>query len=143
MLTPQTIFCLPVYYVVIVTSILYWFCSYLQVLCFGILVASAVAISNINDIFEGAPDGSDAADDRDKYRGVAGWLLFVGIAGLITQVAMAIIRGLYYGEIVTSQFIIFGITVSINFYIIVYTQIKATSHGIFNSYIYHGHKWFI
>ena len=108
-----------------VTSILYCLCLYIQVLCFGVLIASGVAIANINDVFKNAQDDSDAADDRDKYRDVAGWLLFVGIAGLITEITIAIIRGLYYGEIIKSQFVIFGITVSTNVYVIVYTQTKA------------------
>ena len=132
-------FCLPVYYIVTVTSILYCFCWYLQVLCLGVLIASAVAISNINNVFEDVDEDSDAADDRDKYRDVAGWLLFVGIAGLITQIIMAIIRGLYYGEVITSHFLIFGITVSINVYIMVYTQIKASSHGITTIH----HSWYV
>ena len=121
------------------TIILYCLCSYIQVLCFGVLVASGVAISNANDYFKDVPDDSDAADDRDKYIDVAGWLVFVGIAGLITQVIMAIIRGLYYGEVITSHFLIFGITVSINVYIIVYTQIKSISHGTATMH----HNWYV
>ena len=122
------------------TSILDCLCLFLQVLCFGVLVASGVAISNINDLFEDAPSGSPAADDSDQYRGVAGWLLFVGIAGLVTQIIMAIIRGLYYGEAIASQFAIFGITVSIfNVYIIVNTLIKATSNGITSIH----HCWYV
>ena len=121
------------------TIILYCLCSYIQVLCFGVLVASGVAISNANDYFKDVPDDSDAADDRDKYIDVAGWLVFVGIAGLITQVIMAIIHGLYYGEVITSHFLIFGITVSINVYIIVYTQIKVISHGTATMH----HNWYV
>ena len=87
---------------------------YLQILCLGVLIVSGAAIYYINDVFEDVDEDSTLADDRDKYEDVAGWLLFVGIAGLITQVIMAIIRGLYYGEVITSHFLIFGITVSIN-----------------------------
>ena len=87
---------------------------YLQILCLGVLIASGAAIYYINDVFEDVDEDSTLADDRDKYEDVAGWLVFVGIAGLITQIIMAIIRGLYYGEVITSHFLIFGITVSIN-----------------------------
>lgn len=75
------------------------------------MIASAVTLSTINDLFED-PEG-EAADDEEQYRGVAGWLLFVGIAGLITQVIVIILRGLYYGEIIKAQFVAFAIVVSL------------------------------
>ena len=93
---------------------------YLQVICCGVLVASAIAIADITDLFKNDGEDLTAADDRDKYRDVAVWLLSVGFVGLTTQIIIAIIRGLYYSEIITSWFAIFGITVSINVYIIVY-----------------------
>jgi len=45
------------------------------------------------------------------YRAVAGFMVFVGIAGIITQVIFTIIRALFYGEVITSQFTVFGILV--------------------------------
>ena len=89
---------------------------YLQVFCLGILIASAVALSNINELYEDVPDDSDAADDRDQYRDVAGWLLFVAIVGMVVQIVMVIVRALYYGEVITNQFVAFGIIVSYNVY---------------------------
>ena len=102
------------------SGILICICSYLQVICCGVLIASAIAIADITDLFKDDGENLTGADDRDKYRDVAVWLLSVGFVGLITQAIIAIIRGLYYGEIITSWFAIFGITVSINVYIIVY-----------------------
>ena len=86
----------------------------LQVFCLGVLIASAVALSNIDSFFEDASEDSDFADDRDRYRGVAGWMLFVAIAGIVIQAVMTIVRALYYGEVITSQFNVFGIIVSFN-----------------------------
>ena len=80
------------------------------------MIASAVALSSIEDLYpDDIDEDSSAAEDRDRYRGVAGWLLFVGIAGIITQSVMVVVRGLYYTEIVKSQFMIFAVMVS--FYI--------------------------
>ena len=103
------------------SEILIYVYSYLciQVICCGVLVASAIAIADITDLFKDDGENLTGADDRDKYRDVAVWLLSVGFVGLITQAIIAIIRGLYYGEIITSWFAIFGITVSISVYIIV------------------------
>ena len=47
-----------------------------------------------------------------RYRAVAGFMVFVGIAGIVTQVIFTIVRALYYGEVIISQFIIYGILVS-------------------------------
>ena len=44
-------------------------------------------------------------------RGVAGWLLFVGIAGIVIQAVFTIVRVLFYIEVITEQYIIFGIVV--------------------------------
>ena len=79
------------------------------------MIASAVTVSNINEIFED-PEG-EVEEDRNRYRAVAGFLVFVGIAGIITQAVLTIARALYYGEVITSQFTVFGIIVS---YIIKY-----------------------
>ena len=89
---------------------------YLQVFCLGILIASAVALNNIDEFFEDVEDDTDDADNRDQYRGVAGWLLFVAIAGIVVQIVMVIVRALYYVEVITNQFVAFGITVSYNVY---------------------------
>ena len=85
---------------------------HLQMLCVGVFIASAVALSSINGL-QTFNDDSEAREDSDRYRAVAAWLLFVGITGTIIQVAMVIIRALFYGEIIISQFRIFGVIVSL------------------------------
>ena len=78
------------------------------------MIASVITITNINEIFgDDIPDDTEAGRDRNRYRAVAGWLVFVGIAGIITQVIFAIFRGLYYGEAILSQFVIFGVVISL------------------------------
>ena len=61
----------------------------------------------------------DNTEDMDQYRGVAGWLLFVAIAGIIVQAVMVITCALYYGEVIASQLVgvVFRIVVSFNKYI--------------------------
>ena len=86
---------------------------YFQVICLGVLIACGVALNRIDDLFsDDIDDDSQAGQDRDQYRGVAGWLLFVAIGGIIVQGVMFIFRLLYYVEVITSQFIIFGVVVS-------------------------------
>lgn len=90
------------------------FIIFSQVICLGVLIASAVALASIDDLYsDDIDEDSTAADDRDRYRAVAGWLLFVGIAGIITQGVMVIVRGLYYAEIVKSLFMTFVAIVSL------------------------------
>jgi len=90
------------------------------VLCLGVLIVSAITLSTINDIilFDDPLEGSEYADDAARYRGMAWWLLFVGIAGLITQVIISVTHGLYHGKIIKTHFVTFAIAVSCNaFYI--------------------------
>ena len=53
----------------------------------------------------------DAEEDKNRYRGVAGWLLFVSIAGIISQIVLAIIQSLFYAEVIQKQYSIFRIVV--------------------------------
>ena len=79
-----------------------------------------MVLNTIDDLFsDDIDDDSELGQDRDQYRGVAGWLLFVAIGGMIVQAVMFIVRLLYYVEVITSQFIIFGVVVS---YIIKHTS---------------------
>ena len=87
---------------------------YLQVFCLSILITSVVALSNIDEFFEDVEDDTYDSDNRDQYRGVARWLLIVAIAGIVVQIVMVIVRALYYVEVITNHFAIFGITVSYN-----------------------------
>ena len=99
----------------------------LQVLCLGVLVASAVTLSTIGEwnfisddipddipVDDIIPDDSSARKDRDRYRSVAVGILSVSIAGIISQVIMLIIHALYYFEIIKCRFCIFTVIVSYN-----------------------------
>ena len=78
-----------------------------------------MAFSTINDIgfLDNAPDDSEEAEDRDRYRAVAWWLLAVAFVGVITQIVLLIFRALFFKKII-SQFVVFGILVS---FIVSYT----------------------
>ena len=76
------------------------------------MIASAIAVSRINDFYDYVSEGSNDAEDRDRYRGVAGSLLFVSIVGIVIQPIMAIIRILYFTEAIKAQFFVFAILVS-------------------------------
>ena len=78
-----------------------------------VLVTNKSAHDNLQDLIEFDED-SEAAEDRDRHTGVAGWLLAVGIAGIIVQIIMVIFRGLYFIEVIRSQFFLFGIIVRDN-----------------------------
>ena len=83
----------------------------LQLLCLGIMIASAVTLSTIDDVFLDYYSGS-VGEDRDRYRGVAGWILFVSITGIISQVIMLIICLCYHLQCLKHQFLTFTIIVS-------------------------------
>ena len=70
------------------------------------MIASAISLSEINDITGGGGGTS-------RHQGVAGWLLFVGIAGLIMQIIFTIVSGLYSAEVIKAQFTKFGAVVSL------------------------------
>ena len=53
-------------------------------------------------------------NDRDRFRAVAGWLLFASIAGIVSGVLMITARGLCYVQICRSQYNVFAVLVSIN-----------------------------
>jgi len=80
------------------------------VFCLGVLIVSAITLATINDIFL----YSESASNEGRYRGVAGWLLFVGIAGLIVQAITSVLQGLYHGKIISTCFVAFTIAVSCN-----------------------------
>ena len=81
------------------------------------MIACSSALSAISDIsFEHDIvqniDGASGEEDRDRFRDVAGWLLFTGIAGIIIQVTMAIFRGLFYVEIIKNRYFLYAVLVS-------------------------------
>ena len=79
----------------------------------AVLIASAVALLTIDKIF--APDLLYESEDRKhshKYSEIGWMLLGIGIAGVIIQVAMAIIRKLYMDNFIKEYFVIFASIVS-------------------------------
>ena len=83
----------------------------MQVLCFAVLVAAALTISTLDDI---VGDSDSTTDEEQRYRGVGGWLVFLGVAGLVVEIVMVIVRGLYYGQVISEGFVAYGIVVSFN-----------------------------
>ena len=88
-----------------------------QIICVGVLIACSAALSAIGDIsFEHdiveTIGGASGEDDRDRFRDVAGWLLFAGIAGIISQITIVIIRGLFYFEIIQNRYLTYAVLVS-------------------------------
>ena len=75
------------------------------------MIASAITISTLNDLF-GDNEDRDISDEEAQYRGVAGWLIFVCVVGLVFEVIMVIFRGLYFGQVMEAGFVGLGVVVS-------------------------------
>ena len=75
--------------------------------------ATTIAIMNYTGIFDDASYGSEVYEDGKTYRGVAWWLLSLGIFGIVTQTIMFFIRVLYYTGRFESHFVVFGILASL------------------------------
>ena len=69
---------------------------YLQVLCTGVLIAAAIAVSAINEVADLYVEQGNEYDNASSYRGAAGWLVFVGSAALIFHAVMIAIQILYF-----------------------------------------------
>lgn len=80
------------------------------------MIASAVVLSTIDHIF--APDILYEYEDREnghKYREIGWILLSIGIAGVIIQGVLAIMRKLYRESYIEEYFITFASIVSLIF----------------------------
>ena len=95
-------------------------CFTTQALCIGVLAGAIATISTVNNA-ENFDDDAEAVaasrfdnteEDGDRFRGVAWWLLCLGIVGIISQSVMFFIRLLYYNGRIETLFIVFGILVS-------------------------------
>lgn len=72
------------------------------------MIAAAITLSTIDDVYPvDPPDNSEAAADRNAYRGVAGWLVAIGSLCMVVEVIMAIIRALYFAQIIPVGFVTF------------------------------------
>ena len=77
------------------------------------MVSAAITLSTINDVFpDTLPDDSDPAVDREAYRGVAGYVVFIAGGCIIFQAIMILLRALYFGGVMTSGFVAYAIVVS-------------------------------
>ena len=86
-----------------------------QLICLGIMIASAVALSTvaqINLFDDDIPDDSDSAEDRDRFRTVAGYVLCASVVGIVTQLLLAANRGFYHCKVIKPPFYIFKVLVS-------------------------------
>ena len=75
-----------------------------QIFCLAILIATSVTLSNLNEI--------GRYQDVGKYRGAAGWLLFVAIAAIIFHGVMICIRILYVTSKIEKNYSGYAFTVS-------------------------------
>ena len=96
----------------------------------GVIVSCGVTVSTVDDLFGEADDDSEAGEDRDAYNDVAGWLIFVGIAGIISQVILLIFRLLYYFEAFSANFTVFAVIVSNHFNLFCDPTLKPSLHDM-------------
>lgn len=76
--------------------------------CLGNVIASAITLSTLNDLFGDTEDRTVVSDEEAQYRGVAGWLVFICVVGLIFEIIMVIFRALYFGQVMTAGFVGLG-----------------------------------
>ena len=90
----------------------------LQVFCIGVLLNSAVALSNIDDIDkEYISDDWEDSDHRRRYRDIAWYLWGVAIAGIAVEITMLLVRGQYLAGNCKDNFITFAVIVSFCIYV--------------------------
>ena len=81
-----------------------------------------MTISTLQDISyfedEYADEYDEFDNDRDRFRAVAGWLLFASIAGIVSRALMITARGLCYVQICRTRYNVFAVLVSINTYML-------------------------
>ena len=78
------------------------------------MIGSAVAVSTIGDIFpHDISFPTKTEERRDRYKAVVWCLLAIGIVGIVSQLIMAIIRGVYLGKIIENNFLTFTVIVSV------------------------------
>ena len=77
------------------------------------MIAAGVSIATINDLFGEPEDGDTISDEEARYRGVAGWMIFVGVAALVFEVIMVILYALLSGQVMKSGIVAVGAVVSL------------------------------
>ena len=88
-------------------------CIYLQVLSFIIMTCAAVASGAVNDFEDYSDRDTNALDynEAGDYRAAAGWLIFVGVMGILVEGLIILLRILNI-TVINQNFIIFGFVVS-------------------------------
>ena len=82
--------------------------------CIGILISAAITSSAINQVEDFYRECGLEHDDTDydNYRGAAGWMMSVGSAAIIFNIAMTILRILYLKSVVNVFFKSYALIVS-------------------------------
>lgn len=78
------------------------------------MIASAIVRSTIADIHNYTELTEQQKEDSNRCSAVAGWLLFIGAAGIIIMVTILIVRVLYFAEFLNARFALFGVLVRIH-----------------------------
>ena len=81
--------------------------------CVAVLIASAVALSAIDEVEDYLKDHDSKYENADNYRRAAKWLLLVAVMGCIFHSVMIFTRYLYLKSCVKSIFSIYAYLVSI------------------------------
>ena len=84
----------------------------LQVLSFIIMICAGVATSAVNDFEDYSDTNRLDYNEAGDYRAAAGWLIFVGVMGMVVEGAIILLRILNI-NIINQKFIIFGFIVSL------------------------------
>ena len=79
------------------------------------MIASAIALDTIDDLYSGDDLDDHSEEDRDNYRGVAAFLLAISVMVIVVQLILLIIRLLFFAEIITSHFAVYGIVVGYSY----------------------------
>lgn len=87
----------------------------MQVLSLIIVICAAVASSSIDDLQGIREDGNREYHDSENYGAAAGWLIFVGVMGMVIEATIIIVRFLNF-SFINQKFLIFGLSVSPYFY---------------------------
>ena len=82
-------------------------CVIIQLSCLATLSVAAGAVSTVNDIKD-----YGELEHADKYRGAAGWLVFVGLAGVFYHGIIIFILILYFAANIGRSFAGFSCSVS-------------------------------
>ena len=78
------------------------------------MICAGVATGAVNDFEDYSDRDTNHFDynEAEDYRGAAGWLIFVGVMGMVVEGAVILLRILHI-NIINQKFILFGFIVSL------------------------------